>query len=208
MQGFVFMSFILISLFNVGFLVNKLIHFYMWAFFLFVFHNKCDQKILACDDADFLKSVQVSLAHFITLFRVVKEIPYLRNGLLGWSGDVLEPPSAVFSVCKTLYQKLVFFWNVYDSCTNCKFIDGTFWIFVQNFWLKKIWIIVKVSILESPEITVLLKKQMVWKILQNFVPTGIISVCVEIKQEIWIFLVWFYTIYWDRTYLLLDKLSV
>ena len=37
--------------------------------------------------------------------------------------EILELPSAVFSVCQNLYQKLVFCWHVYDRCTNCKFLN-------------------------------------------------------------------------------------
>ena len=49
---------------------------------------------------------------------------------------ILEPHSAVFSVCQNRYQKLVFCWEVFfDRCTNCKFInwypDMTIWILVQ-----------------------------------------------------------------------------
>ena len=39
--------------------------------------------MLVHDDADFSITVELSLAHFITLNRVVKEIPYLRNHLPG-----------------------------------------------------------------------------------------------------------------------------
>ena len=46
--------------------------------------------MLVCEDADFSITVQLSLPHFTTLFRVVKEIPYLRNCLLGWSGAYLN----------------------------------------------------------------------------------------------------------------------
>ena len=55
----------------------------MWACFLFPFQNKCNQMLVR-DDADFSITVQVSLADFTTLFRVVTEILYLRNHLLGF----------------------------------------------------------------------------------------------------------------------------
>ena len=42
------------------------------------------------DAADFSITVELSLAHFTTLKRVVKEIPYLRNCLLGWFGAYLN----------------------------------------------------------------------------------------------------------------------
>ena len=130
MQGFIFILFHF-------FFVNKLIHFYMWACFLFSFQNKCDQNTgtWGCRFLNNSITVQLSLTYLTTLFRVVKEIAYLRNHLLGWFGDILEPPSAVFSVCRKLYQKLVFFWKVYDSRWNWKFINGypdmTIWILVQ-----------------------------------------------------------------------------
>ena len=76
-------------------------------------------KMLVPDDADLSIIVQLSVfGSFHHLFRVVKEILYLRNCMLGMSDDILEPLSVVFSVCKSLYQKLVFCWKVYDSCTN------------------------------------------------------------------------------------------
>ena len=62
--------------------------------------------MLVPDDADL--SAKMSLAHFTTLCRGGKEIPYLRNCKLGMSDDVLEPPSLVFSVCNKLCQKFVF----------------------------------------------------------------------------------------------------
>ena len=61
--------------------------------------------MLVPDYADL--SIKMSLVHFTTLFRMVKEIPYLRNRMLGVSNNVLEPPSWVFSVSTNLYQKLV-----------------------------------------------------------------------------------------------------
>ena len=36
---------------------------------------------------------------------------------------ILESCSAVFSIYQNLYQKLVFCWHVYDTCTNYKFIN-------------------------------------------------------------------------------------
>ena len=38
------------------------------------------------DDADFSITVKLTLVHFTTLKRVVKEIPYFRNNLLGQFG--------------------------------------------------------------------------------------------------------------------------
>ena len=50
----------------------------MWACFLFPFQNRCDQNAG-------MWQRRLYLAHLTTLFRVVQEIPYLRNCLLGWS---------------------------------------------------------------------------------------------------------------------------
>ena len=61
--------------------------------------------MLVPDYADL--SIKISLAHFTTLFRMVKEIPYLRNRMIGVSNTVLEPPSSVFSVSTNLYRKFV-----------------------------------------------------------------------------------------------------
>ena len=46
--------------------------------------------MLVRDDTDFSITVQVSLADFTTLFRVVTEILYLRNHLLGLFGVYLN----------------------------------------------------------------------------------------------------------------------
>ena len=164
----------------------------MRACFLFPMSELNATKMLITDDADFLIIVQLSLTHFTTLFRMVKEIPYLRNHMLGMSDAVLEPPSVVFSLCKNLYQKLVFCWKVYDRCTNWKFInwylDMTIWILVQHtvffdrkeFELSYWWTLLRESGNNcAPEET------KVWKILELSPKVSFqFLVCVEIKQEI------------------------
>ena len=68
--------------------------------------------------AEFSITAEKTLAHFTTpkgWFKKLRisEIVYFRNLKLGYFGDVIEPPSAVFSVCHNLYQKLVFCWHVF-----------------------------------------------------------------------------------------------
>ena len=125
MQGFIFISFHIIFWF---FFVNKWYHFYMQVCFLYPFQNKCDQNAGTwCS--------RLLFAHLTTLFWVVTKFRTSDNISLASPRCILEPPSVVFSVCKNLYQNLVFCWNVYDRCTNCKFInwypDMTIWILVQ-----------------------------------------------------------------------------
>ena len=96
-----------------GFLVNKLIHFCMLVFFSHFRKNVTKNAgMWWCRFLSNCTSIFGSFHHPFSGW--LKKIPYLRSGVLGWSGDVLEPPSVVVSVCKTLYQKLVFCWNVYD----------------------------------------------------------------------------------------------
>ena len=125
MQGFIFISFHFFFLF---FFVNK------WYFFtceLVLFsHFRIDvTKMLVHDDTDCIWLIWPPFSGCLKKFHI-SEIIYLAI-----PRGILESPSAVFSVCKNLYQKLVFCWHVYDRCTNCKFInwypDVTIWILVQ-----------------------------------------------------------------------------
>ena len=88
----------------------------MWACFLFLFQNKCDQnvgtwwcRLFLFTWPPFLGWLQNSIIQIL--------FPWLvQRGLL-------ELHSAVFSICQNLYQKLVFCWHVYDTCKNYKFIN-------------------------------------------------------------------------------------
>ena len=88
----------------------------MWTCFLLSFQNKCNQNVGTwwC---------RLFLVHLTTLFRIVTK--FLNSDIVSLASPrgILEPPSAVFSICQNLYQKLVFCWHVYDTCTNYKFIN-------------------------------------------------------------------------------------
>ena len=124
MQGFVFISFILISLFNArfrfhhhfiflgGFIVNinKLYDFEMRALFSFPISEWILMRVHAEVDcfwlilppfSGWLQKISVKQIFFPWLVqaREIKVIP--------------ELPSAVFSVCQNCYQKLVFCWHVF-----------------------------------------------------------------------------------------------
>ena len=53
------------------------------------------------DDADFSITVELTLAHFTTLKRVVKEILYFRNCLLGQFGMYLNYLQRCFLFART-----------------------------------------------------------------------------------------------------------
>ena len=126
--------------------------------------------MLVHDDADFSIIVQLSLAHLTTLFRVVKEILYFRNHLLGlsrrqtWTAFcgtfcMQEPLPKVGILLECLWHmhklqihKLLSRHDHLNISTMYSVFD---W---KEFELSQRW-----AFLESPEITVLLKKQMVWK---------------------------------------------
>ena len=62
------------------------------------------------------------LVHLTTLFRMVTKFHNSAIVSLASPRGILELPSAVFSICQNLNQKL-FRWHIYDRCTNCKFIN-------------------------------------------------------------------------------------
>ena len=103
MQGFVF---IIISSFWGGFIVNinKLYDFEMRACFLFLFQNEyeCRYMLKSIVFGSFYHPFQDSYKKF-RITDIVSMARYL----------ILEPPSAVFSVCQNHYQMLVFSWHVF-----------------------------------------------------------------------------------------------
>ena len=88
----------------------------MLACFLFPFQNKCNQNVGTwwC---------RLFLVHLTTLFRMVTKFCNTNIVSSASPRGILELHPAVFSICHNLYQKLVFCWHVYDTCTNYKFIN-------------------------------------------------------------------------------------
>ena len=181
----------------------------MWACFLFPFQNKCDQNVGTwwC---------RLFLVHLTTLFRMVTKFCNSDIVSLASPRGILEPPSAVFSICQNLYQKLVFCWHVCDSCTSYKFInwypDVTIGMLVkctEFFWRTKcfgkgistVYAIVAVyaiaeikqAFLDSPEISASDEPNALEKAPVQFMPLQKLSWKFH-------FLIQFYTSNWNSTY--------
>ena len=150
MQGFVFISFIFISLFNARFRSHLVSYFWGFLGSINDLISKCElvffshfrinvTKMWVHGEADCFWFIWPPFSGWLQKFRNSDIVSLARPR------GILEPPSVVFSVCQNLYQKLVFCWHVYDRCTSCKFInwyaDLTIWMLEQctAFW---IWIII------------------------------------------------------------------
>ena len=123
---------------------------------------------------------------------------------------ILELPSAVFSICQNLYQKLVFCWHVYDTCTNYKFInwypDVTTGMLVKCttfFWRIKCFgkgtstvyavVEIKRAFLDSTKISASEEPNSLEKVRVQFIP-------LQKLGRKFHFLVRFYTSSWNGTY--------
>ena len=103
----------------------------------------------------------MSLAHFTTLFRMVQEILYFRNHMLGMSDNIVESPSVVFFCMQEPLPKVGVLLESLCMEKNLNYhICGHY--------------------LEGPEINVLLKKHTVWKILE-LSPKYYSSLCCLLK---------------------------
>ena len=78
----------------------------MRACYLFPFQNKYDQNVGTCWSGLFL-------AHFTTFSGWLQKFRNTDIVSLASPRGILEPPSAVFSVCVNHYQMLVFCWHVF-----------------------------------------------------------------------------------------------
>ena len=122
MQGFVFISFILISLFNARFRfhhhfilfggvivnINKLYDF--WNVSLFSFHISEWIRMWVHAEVNCFWLILPPFSGWLQKSSV-KQI--LFPWLVRARYFILEPASAVFSVCQNCYQKLVFCWHVF-----------------------------------------------------------------------------------------------
>ena len=176
----------------------------MRACFLFPFQNKCDQN-----------AGTWFLVHLTTLFRIVTKFHNTDIVSLASPRGILETHSAVFSICKNLYQKLVFCWHVYDTCTNYKFInwylDMTIGMLVkctECFWRTKcfgkvtstVYAVseIKWAFLDSTEISASGEPNALEKAPVQFMPLWKLSGKFH-------FLVRFYTSNWNGTYMNIDN---